>query len=70
VKWPANAPRPPFDHADSSDDRAAERRRHVIQNHHVRFRTVDQAAASGDVAGVQLHAREALPLAYQIDDLV
>jgi hypothetical protein len=34
------------------------------------IRLMHKAAASGDAAGVQLHAREALPFAYRLDDLV
>jgi hypothetical protein len=34
------------------------------------IRLMHKAAASGDAAGVQRHAREALPFAYRLDDLV
>lgn len=34
------------------------------------IRMMHKAAASGDTAGVQLHAREALAFAYRLDDLV
>lgn len=34
------------------------------------IREMRKAAASGDVAGVQMHAREALPYAYRIDERV
>src|SRR6266542_1631658 len=43
-------------------DAATQLRMHIREMH--------KAAASGDTAGVQLHAREALPFAVRIDDLV
>lgn len=45
----------------SAVDAATQLRMHI--------RAMHKAAANGDVAGVQLHAREALPFAYRIDDL-
>ncbi len=43
-------------------DAATQLRMHIREMH--------KAAASGDTAGVQLHAREALPYAYRIDERV
>ena len=60
----------PFEDAVPAGLDARELSNSYRAGHRAHIRMMHKAAASGDTAGVQLHAREALAFAYRLDDLV